>query len=419
MYPQLEKFDRFAFDTETTGLQYRKDVVFGFSLSTPDGKDYYYDIRENPKIIQWFNDAVRDYEGTIICHNASFDFRMSYFTGLYLPLEQLDDTAIRAALINEWERSYSLDNLGEKHIGATKDTEIYEEAAQLLGGRATRNVQIGRIHELPSHIVSPYAKKDTRITLDLWDWQQSEIERQGIQRIVKFERAVMPQLIRTEMAGVNVDLEQADKSYKELDKRVYQLTKSISHQAGFDVNVNSAAHMKRIFEPRRASSGGWETKDGISIASTPKGAASLAADSLRVIGEGIAADILKVRSLMKTRDTFIEKYVINSNIGGRVYPNINQMKGEAGGTYSGRLSYTGVALQQIPSRNPTIAAIVKPLFLPDDDCEWGDTDMASFEVRVAAHLMNDRNILSAYDANPRADFHQIVADIMGIPRTAS
>lgn len=419
MYPELHKFPYFAYDTETTGLQYRRDVVFGFSISTPDGADYYYDIRENPRSIQWFNDAMVHYRGTIICHNASFDYRMSHYTGLYLPLERIDDTVIRAALINEWEKGYSLDYLGEKYLGATKDTEIYEEAARLLGGRATRNVQIGKISQLPSSVVGAYAKQDTRLTLDLWLWQEEEIKSQDIRKIVDFERSVMPIIISTEMAGVNVDLDQAERSKLALTKKIDIMTRNLSRETGFEVNVNSAAHMKQIFKPKEKRGGGWETSDGIPIASTPKGAASLSAESLRGIGEGIAMDILKIRSLIKTRDTFIDKYVIQSNVGSRVYPNINQMKGESGGTYSGRLSYTGVALQQIPSRNPDIARIVKSLFLPDEGCEWGDTDMASFEVRVAAHLMNDNNILSAYRSDPRADFHQIVADILNIPRTAS
>jgi len=65
--------------------------------------------------------------------------------------------------------------------------------------------------------------------------------------------------------------------------------------------------------------------------------------------------VLKIRSDIKTRDTFLGKHVLEHAVGGRVYPTINQSKGEDGGTGTGRLSYSAPALQQIPSRRKEIA----------------------------------------------------------------
>jgi len=76
------------------------------------------------------------------------------------------------------------------------------------------------------------------------------------------------------------------------------------------------------------------------------------------------------------------------------------------------------AMQQIPSRNKEIAAIVKPCFLPEEGHVWVAADMASFEVRVFAHLVNNRDIITAYDADPELDLHQYVADISGLVRNA-
>jgi DNA polymerase-1 len=132
-----------------------------------------------------------------------------------------------------------------------------------------------------------------------------------------------------------------------------------------------------------------------------------------------AALIMELRSLNKMSGTFLGKHVLEHNINGRVYPTINQSKTEEGdGTGTGRLSITNPAMQQIPNRNKEKASIIKPCFLPDEGCVWVDSDMASFEVRVFAHLVNNAEIIQAYINNPALDLHQFVADLMGIVRSA-
>ena len=116
MYPDLSKYHEIAYDTETTGLNPNAgDRVFGFSISTPV-EDYYWDIRETPDALRWLNEAMEAYNGTIIHHNLSFDYRISHATGMHIPLDQAVDTCIQACLINEHEFSYALDKIGRAHV---------------------------------------------------------------------------------------------------------------------------------------------------------------------------------------------------------------------------------------------------------------------------------------------------------------
>lgn len=404
-----------AVDTETTGLG-PKDRAFGVSWKLTGQDARYVDLREDN--VGEFLDTVEGTDCRIVCHNGSFDYRMLANSGINIPINRLDDTVIRAAQINEHEHSYQLDALAKKHLGRCKQTEIYEEMARLMGGKATREGQIGRIAEAPKEIVARYAIPDAELCHDLWQWQEGEIERQGIAEICDFERSVMPAIIRNEQAGVRVDVDAAERAVGRLKTAIEIQTRQLFDMAGSQFNLNSPQDMAKLFNPIKGADGVWRTSDGCALNETPGGKASFSAESLRDMNSPVATAILEIRSMIKTKDTFLLGHILGNNINGRVYPQIHQTKDEDGGAGTGRFSYTVPALQQIPSRNKVVAAIVKPIFLPDEGQVWVDADMHSFEVRVFAHLVNNPKILQAYAENPLLDLHQFVADLTGLPRNA-
>ena len=412
--PDIHRFPYLALDTETTGLQYKVAKVFGVSISTPDGEDYYWDVR-NERILEWMKDELTKYKGLIIYANASFDVRMLENSGVNLIGCATYDVITVASCIDEHLKSYSLDNLCRKYLGVGKDTEMYIELAALFGGRATRNVQMKNISNAPVDVVAPYAKTDTRRTLQLFEWQQEEIKRQELERIVEFELSLLPMFVKMEMHGIRIDEEYAEQAIHKMEPHIETLQNQIDDTFGETVNVNSSPQVKGIFVPTQDTLGDWYASDGTLLNTTPKGGPSLGADALRLMKHPGAAMILEQRSLIKTRDTFLKGHVLGSAVGGRVYPTINQSKVEGGGTGTGRLSIQGPAMQQIPSRNKEVAALVKPCFLPDEGHVWLDADMASFEVRVFAHLAG---IGQAYVDDPHMDFHQWVADLTGLVRNA-
>lgn len=404
-----------AVDTESTGLG-PKDRAFGVSWQPTGEEAKYIDLRRDDP--GEFLDAVTRDQRRIVCHNGSFDYRMLANSGIQLPIDRLDCTVIRATMINEHEYSYGLDDLAKKHLGRHKQTEIYEEMARLFGGRPTRSAQIHRIADAPREIVAAYATPDAELAHDLWQWQAAEIVKQDLSSICDFERSVMPSIIRNEMHGIRVDTDAAERAVAELADFIKVQTLQLEQQVGKKFNVNSPKDVGEIFRPKQLQDGSWVTEDGTPIPATPGGKPSFSADALREIGNPIAQAILDIRSMIKTKDTFLLGHILGNQIDGRVYPSIHQTKGEEGGTGTGRFSYTEPALQQIPSRNKAVAAILKPIFLPDEGQIWVDADMHSFEVRVFAHLVNNAKIIQAYIDDPRLDLHQFVADLTGLPRSA-
>lgn len=407
-----------AIDTETTGLQWPRDQMFSFSVATLR-TEHYVDIRYEEGI-RWLKDELSRYHGLVVFHNASFDIKMFHSQGVDFDLRRVRDTSIEACLIDENLPNYSLDFLAKKYLGESKQSEIYDELAKLFGGRATKNVQMARVVQAPREVVAPYANKDTRLTLDLWVKFQGIIAEQDLQDVVSFEYSVMPSVIRSEMRGVRVDVAQAEQSLEMMHARVEQHKSKLRKQVGYELNVNSSPQIKKYFDPKEKEDGSWWIGDKVRCNTTAKGNPSIDAEVLLELAQHdpVAQTIIEIRKDIRLGDTFLAKHVIGSSIDGRVYPSINQVAGEDGGTRTGRFSYSGPALQQIPNRDKSSAAIVKPCFLPEEGHIWLDADLNSFEVRIFAHLVALYNnaIAEIYKKDPTTDFHQWVADLMGVPR---
>jgi DNA polymerase I-like protein with 3'-5' exonuclease and polymerase domains len=419
MYPDLSKAQVVSLDTETTGLHFKRDRMFGFSIAVP-GHAWYYDIRGNPGALKWLRKQTR-YQMDWVFFNATFDLKMLANENIHFNPDKVDDAAIRACLINEHlgNHNYTLDSLSRRYLGEGKHVEIYSELAGLFGGLATKGVQMPNLQKAPSSLVSPYAILDARRTFDLYQWQNKEIERQELQQICAFERRTIREVLAQETNGVRVDVEAALRAKSQLEVIIDREQAALDKLVGRPFNVNSSPQIRDYFKPHKTDIG-WVLANGYPCGTTENGNPSIDIEVLQSISDvdPVAEKISAIRGLIRTADTFLGVHILESSVDGKVYPNINQVASEKGGTKFGRFSYTDPALQQIPSRNKEVARIVKSCFLPDEGQDWLDGDMHSFEVRVFGHLVGafDPSIARIYEQEPNTDFHQWVADLMNVPR---
>ncbi len=408
-----------AIDVETTGVNWHKDRVFGVAKAWVEAgriRSEYFDVRKQP---QKYRELLDQNFDLVVNHNIKFDLHMLRNDGFKTPISKCECTMIRAALIDEHLHSYSLDSLAKKYLKKEKVSDIYERLAEIFGGRPTRNAQMPNLHRAPEDLVAEYACVDAEIALELWLWQEREIERQQLHDVWNLERKLFPHIFNMERRGIRIDMDEAERRMQSLTPIIEQTQKQLDDVAGFKVNPNPSGSIRQLFQPKPDGNGSFVAVDGTIIDPTPAGMPSIDANTLRRMKHPAAAMILKIRKLMKTRGTFIGGHILGHEYNGRVHPNINQTRGdETGGTGTGRLSYTGPALQQIPSRDKDIASIVRPIFLPDEDMGWSYGDLDQHELRIFHHYVNNPDIVNAYRDNPNLDGHAAVAALTGLPRNA-
>jgi DNA polymerase I-like protein with 3'-5' exonuclease and polymerase domains len=338
--------------------------------------------------------------------------------------DTIECTSVRAALINEHEHSFSLDALAKKYLNAAK-VDIYADLAALFGGAPTREVQIKNLHRAPESLAGRYAVEDPVLAIRLWQWQEEEIKRQGLEQVWDLERRITPILCKMERRGVRVDTARAEGSMGAVDSKIGGAQVALDGLAGKSMNANSPVQMRSLFGTQKRDNTAtpkgyeWVTDSGFLLPMTDTGAPSIAKSTLVIMaeqGDQRAKQVLTLRKMIKAK-SFLKDHILGHAVNGRVYPNYNQTRGDNDlGTGTGRFSISDPALQQIPSRDVDIAEIARSCFLPEVGHDWVCADWAQMEFRVFAHYTKDPNILKAYQDDPDTDYHQIVSDITGIPR---
>lgn len=432
MFPNIPTGCVLGLDYETTGKYWWKDKVFGFAIAVggAGGLRAYYDIRQTPQAAAWLKDTLPRMS-RVVAHFAKFE---AHFTREFIGLTNLPwaCTMIDAALLDEHRLTYDLNSVGLDSIGVGKKEDIWEKLAVMFGGRATKEAQAPNLSRAPSQLVGEYAIQDVDTALRLHEWQEEQLLEQELTRVRDLERALLPIIVRMEHRGVRVDVDKTRNAIMTMSEAARHQQVTLNDLAGFEINPNPSGSIHKLFAPtaeaykvRVYTDKGeetiekvrWRLRDGTVADSTGGGKACLDAECLRRMRDPAAAMILKLRKLIKLRDTFLQGHILGHHHNGVIHANFNQTKSEGDvGTGTGRFSVSEPALQQIHKRDVDIAAVIRSLFLPDPGHMWDCRDYRQMDFRVMAHYVKSPEILSVYEQDPDADFHQIVSDLTGIQR---
>jgi DNA polymerase I-like protein with 3'-5' exonuclease and polymerase domains len=313
-----------------------------------------------------------------------------------------------ASLIDENRFWYSLNSLSLDYLGQVKDETALRAAADKAGIDAK-----AEMWKLPAMYVGSYAEKDAELTLSLFKKLSKEIRAQDLTKVFDLETQLFPCLIDMKFKGVRVDVESAHLLKQKLVEQEKQCLLEVSKATQVDVQIWAARSIAKVFD-----------KLNLGYAKTLKTQApSFTKNFLQEHKHPIVQHIAKAREINKAHTTFIDT-IIKYQYKGRIHADINPIRGDNGGTVTGRFSYSNPNLQQIPARNKQLGPMIRSLFIPERDHKWGCFDYSQQEPRLVVHyaatkFKGDEEVTEIVERfqNNTVDFHQTVAEMANISRT--
>ena len=420
-YRDLSEAKEIAIDLETRDDGITKGIgagwatgageIIGFAVATEGWQGYYPFghfgggnlIKE--QVMRYMHD-VCSLPCTKIFHNAQYDVGWLQAYGIDVKGEIID-TMVAGALIDENRYTYKLNALAKDYIGELKAETDLIEAAKAHGVDPKMEMW-----KLPAEHVGYYAEQDARLTYLLWQRFKHEIRQQNLETIWELEKNLLPILIKMRKQGIRVNVEKAEQLQMDFSKKEKVLLSKIKKLVGKDVDIWAARQIGFAFD-----------KLGIDYPKTPKtGEPSFTQNWLMNSKQEISKLIVEAREINKFHNTFLNS-IMKYEHKGRIHGEINQLRSDSGGTVSGRLSMSNPNLQQLPARNKDFGPLIRGLFLPEEGHKWGSFDYSQQEPRLVVHYAasigegyeGSQELVEAY-TNADADFHQTVADLVGIDR---
>ena len=419
IFPKFGDTERIAIDLETydphlltsgPGWATNRGYMVGVGVATKDWKGYF-PIRhegggnlDEAVVLRWLQNTLSATNREVIFHNALYDVGWLRREGVDVKGKILD-TMFAAPIVDENRYSYSLDALGQTYCGEKKDESLLQDAALAWGVNPK-----AEMYKLHSKYVGPYGEQDAALTLKLYEKLRMELREQNLEPIYEMECKLIPLLLEMRWRGVRVDEQKAEDVSKNLSLQEQKLQIEIKRKYGEDVNLWANASLQKIFD-----------KNNLPYPRTEKGMPSFQRQWLESHEHELPQMIVRARKLNKARTTFIDKMISEHAVNGRIHAEAHPLRSDAGGTVSGRFSYSNPNLQQVPARDPELGTMIRSLFIPEEGCQWGLFDYSQQEPRLTVHYANRMGLIGAKDAvtayrDKNADFHQIVADMANIPR---
>lgn len=412
-----------AFDVETSGLDWKTNWPVGYVTSV-GRESVYVPIRHAPggnligclplvsptgpfdrhpyeQALEKAFLARRSLGHLTVGHNILFDCHFAANAGILLGRD-LEDTQNNEAMIDEFTKHFSLDACARAHKVTEKlGDELYRLMADHFGGSPDRK-QMEHFWRLPGNepLAVDYSEGDGVSTYELWESQQRFITDDDLTYIHRIESRLIWTIFKIERKGIRVDLERLAVVRKQIARQVEEAKMLLPE--GF--NSRSGPQVRELME--RAGHTDWPT--------TTLGNPSFTEKWLKAKPEGRA--IVRLRKLSNLDNSFLaplaERHVHN----GRVYCQLNQLKGDEFGTITGRFSCSRPNLQQVPKRDKELGPLYRSIFVPDDGMEFVEADYSQVEPRLFAHYSGEPTLIDGYNATPPLDMHEVVAQGLAVER---
>ena len=339
------------------------------------------------KIVNEFRPVFENENSLKVGQNIKYDMIVLQNYGVQVK-GPLFDTMI-AHYVLQPELRHGMDYLAEIYL---RYQTIHID--ELIGpkGKNQKNMR-----DLAPKDVYRYACEDADVTLKLKNVLEKELKENDAERLFyDIEMPLVPVLVNIERNGVLLDTEALKQSSAHFTAQMENIEKEIYELAGETFNIASPKQVGEVlFDKLRIVEKAKKTKTGQYVTSEE------VLESLRH-KHPVVEKILEHRGLKKLLGTYIDALpqLINPRTG-RVHTSFNQTV-----TATGRLSSSNPNLQNIPIRDENGKEIRKA-FIPDEGCLFFSADYSQIELRIMAHLSEDKNMIDAFLSNH--DIHAATA----------
>jgi DNA polymerase-1 len=400
---KLTKADLFAFDTETTSLNYMQADLVGMSFAVEAGEAAYlpltHDYMGAPKqldlevVMAKIAPLLADENKAKVGQNLKYDKSVLARAGIALNGIAFD-TMLESYVLNSVGTRHDMDSLALKYLGHKNIS--FEEIA----GKGKAQLTFNQI-ELEK--AAPYAAEDADITLRLHQtlWPMLEKEAELVEVFKTIELPLVSVLSDIERTGVAIDSQMLGQQSIEIAARLSELEKETYDIAGEEFNLSSTKQLQGIL---------FEKLGLPIIKKTPKGAPSTAEEVLQELAHDYPLPklIIEHRGLAKLKSTYTDKLpkmIDQSSL--RVHTSYHQAV-----TATGRLSSSDPNLQNIPIRNGS-GRRIRQAFVAAPSKKIMAADYSQIELRIMAHLSQDKGLLSAFSEGK--DVHSATAsEVFGV-----
>jgi DNA polymerase-1 len=400
---RLSQAGRFAFDTETTSLDYMEAQIVGVSFALQAGEAAYVPLAhdypgapeqlDRDEVLSLLRPLLESKEYLKIGHNLKYDRNVLANHNIILQGVRFD-TMLESYVLESTATRHDMDSVALKYLGHT--TIKYEDVA----GKGAKQLSF---NEVPLETAAPYAAEDADITLRLHQamWPQLSAA-PALERIYNdIEAPLITVLSDIERTGVAVDSKLLAEQSKYLAGRIMEIEQEAQREAGQPFNLASPMQIQALL---------FETLKLPVLAKTPKGVPSTAESVLQelALDYPLPQLILDYRACSKLKTTYTDKLpqqICPST--GRVHTSYHQAVAA-----TGRLSSSDPNLQNIPVRSEEGRRIRQAFIAPPGNVLLA-ADYSQIELRIMAHLSSDKGLLAAFSAGE--DVHRATAaEVFGV-----
>lgn len=380
---------RWAFDTETTGLDPLQDRLLGMSFCITPHEAYYVPVNKADDLAPFRPAFAGNAEKVGL--NAKFDLMVLHTAGVDVAGPFFDVMLAHSALHPELR--HNMDDMAESLL-AYRTVKLADIAGREMNTAA-----------VPVETMADYAAEDADVTLRLADLLAPKLKESGQDHLMRdIEFPLVPVLAGIEQEGMRVEPEQLAAASQELGRQIDGLRQRIDSIIGHPINLNSPrqlgdllfGEMKLLAKPKKTRTGQYVTDE----------------ETLRklVPASPLVGDILDYRELSKLKGTYLDalpRFI--SPVDGRIHATLHQML-----TATGRLACQNPNLQNIPVRSEAGRLIRRAFVARGPEYSILSADYSQIELRLMAALSEDPAMIAAF-TNERDIHAETAAKLYGIP----